>query len=251
MTQEIHCEYFILHCLEENNVEAEAVAKITDIFKNLKERFSCLEENTLDFIISTKKPLEAIQDLQNIHDFVSIIIGTSHHQNAWYMGETATKILVNSTTNVVVVPPQVNVAFPNNISVLIENQEEANIEKLTAFNRYASQYSFFINFVFFAETKEFLEKDKKSLEKHQHFFDANISFSYIIQSKKDLMCFFKSIEETQCDAAVVVWDENSMFLMKYLCPTNVGFPCNPNIPVYFSKKRETIDKLDKIYTPFK
>lgn len=134
---------------------------------------------------------------------------------------------------------------------MIEEYKASNLEKLTALNRFISEYKdTFINFVLFADSKEILEQERKVFGKYNDFFDSSFKFTFIVQDLKKYCIFFKNIEENHGNAAVIAWNENSLFFKYYLNSKSKSFPCSPTFPVYYPKLRESIKNTDLSFTPF-
>ena len=165
------------------------------------------------------------------------MVGTSNQDNAWEMGVTSKSILLTVPATILVIPPGTELVFPNNVSVLIEKKDKTNFERLSAFNNFVAYDNIFINFIFFAKNQKIMEDEKLLLEEYKVFFESNFSFAFIIEAAQTYMNFFKYVEETYCTAAVILWDESSVFY-EFLAENNFALlPCSPKIPVLYIKNK--------------
>lgn len=250
VTQRIFCEYSVLYCLESGISEELAGRKIALLLAEIDTKYGYFANRSLKSIILDEKPSTAIEQLYQIHDYNCIMIGTSNQENSWELGTTSKSILLTIPTSIIVIPPKIELIFPNSISVLIEKKDKANFELLTAFNRFVSFDNIFINFVFFAKNTKIMDDEKALIEKYQRFFESNFTFAFIVEATPTYTNFFKYIEETYCMAAVIPWDENSIFFEALKERNFVNFPCSPKIPVLYSKKKEPIENIERELTPF-
>lgn len=250
ITQRIYCDYTVLYCLDNGLTEEIAQEKFRLLLEKIHEKYSNFANRHLKSIILNEKPVPAIEQLHQVHDYNCIMIGTKNQENAWELGTTSKAILLAISTSIIVIPPKTELVFPTNISVLIENKEISNFERLTAFNRFVSFDNIFINFVFFPKDTKIMDEEKALIEQYQSFFESNFSFAFIVDAAPTYINFFEYIEETYCTSAVITWDENSAFYMPIRESNFVKFPCSPKVPVLYAKKKEPIENVEKELTPF-
>ena len=251
VTQNILCDYTLLYCLKTFD-KAEIISKkIDNILENIKRKHIFFTDKKCNVNISSENLLEAILQFEQEIGINCLMINSSNLLDTHTMDNLAQSILFRVSSNVLVIPPNVALSFPNNIGVLIEEHEVSNLEKLTTLNVFLSAYKdIFINFVLFTDSEEILEQERKVLGEYNNFFDSNFKFTFIVQDLKDYRIFFKNIEENHSNAAVIVWNENSPFFKYYLNDTSKQFPCSPKFPVYYPKLSESIHDIDLAITPF-
>ncbi|CAH0994159.1 hypothetical protein EMA8858_00266 [Emticicia aquatica] len=249
VTQAIYCEYDVLYCLGKNESEESIAGRVEDLHEIIKNKYANLSNEQIKFIFSKELPIDAIRQLNQDNAYNCIMVGASNQEKSWQLGSTSQEILLNISSSILMVPPTVELVMPSNVSILIESQEQSETEKLTAFYRYASNLNIFINFILFAANPDELISNKKTIEQFQSFFDSNFTFSYIVQAPKTFFNFFQFLIETYCNAAVVIWNEQSSFYQAFLEEKPLQFPCNPNIPIFFSKLSEPIENADKSLIP--
>lgn len=237
VTQRLFCKYSVLYCLE-NNVSIEmAHEKMTLLLEKIDKKYSHFANRSIKSVILEEQPLAAMQKLHKTHDYNCIMVGTSNQDNSWEMGAASKAILLNIPATILVIPPKTEFIFPNNISVLIEKKDKASFEVLSAFNRFVAYDNIFINFVLFAENKKIMEDEKKLIEEYQVFFESNFTFTFIVETVQTYINFFRYIEETYCAAAVIPWNESSVFYQSLANTNFVSLPCSPQIPVLYTKRR--------------
>lgn len=251
VTQNILCDYTVLYSLKKNDKAEITSKKIDNILENLKCKYSFCADKKLNVKIASENLLEATLQFEQAVGINCLMINSSNLLDTHMMDNLAQSILFQVPTNVLVIPPNIPLVFPNNVGVLIEEYEPSNLEKLTAANRFISEYKdIFINFVLFTDSKEILDQDRKALGKYNNFFDSNFKFNFIVQDLKDYNIFFKNIEENHVNVAIIVWNENSPFFKHYLHGKSKQFPCSPKFPVYYPKLKESINNIDFAFIPF-
>lgn len=236
VTQRIFCEYTLLHCIESGGSEEIAHQKIALLLQEIDTKYKHFANRSIQSIILAGKPADCIEQLHQIQNYNCVIIGTSNQEHSWKMGAVSQSILLNVSATILVIPPKTEFIFPNNISVLIEKSEQPNFELLSAFNTFVSYDNVFINFVFFVKNTQILEEEKALIEGYQRFFESNFTFAFIVEAVQTYINFFKYIEETYCMAAVISWDESSVFYKSLSENDLAHLPCSPKMPVLFIKK---------------
>ncbi|MER0441923.1 universal stress protein [Emticicia sp. W12TSBA100-4] len=247
VTKRILCEYTLLHYHREKVLDSANVEKVNLLLQKVKNVHNVDVKSVFGQEIATEQISAKITELHSIEHFDTIVIGTSNTPNSWKMGSVSTQILREVPANILVVPPYISLAFPQNISILADTQQKADIEKLTAFNRYISQFSVFINFVFFVDSKEDLEEKQKAMRQYQTFFEANFTFNFILQDVRNLPNFLTKIEETLCESAVIAWNEDFMNVEQ----NSTNFPCSPKISIFYSKSSEPAENAFRLETPLR
>ncbi|WP_305952950.1 universal stress protein [Emticicia oligotrophica] len=247
VTKSILCEYTLLHYHREKILDSKNVEKVNLLLQKVKNVYNVDVKSVFGQEIATEQISAKITELHSIEHFDTIVIGTSNTPNSWKMGSVSTQILRKVPANILVVPPYISLAFPQNISILADTQQKADIEKLTAFNRYISQFSVFINFVFFVDSKEDLEEKQKAMRQYQTFFEANFTFNFILQAVRNLPNFLTKIEETLCESAVIAWNEDFMNVEQ----NSTNFPCSPQISIFYSKSSEPAENAFRLETPLR
>lgn len=236
VTQRIFCEYDVLYCLETGTSKENAQQKMALLIEQIGAKYAHFANHSLKPIIHTEKPAIAIQQLHKTRDYNCVMVGTANQESAWEMGVTSKSILLTVPTTILVIPPRTELVFPNNIGVLIEKKDRTNFERLSAFNNFVAYDNIFINFIFFAKNQKIMEDEKLLIEEYKVFFESNFSFAFIIDAVQTYGNFFKYLEETYCTAAVLPWDESSVF-HKSLAESNfTHFPCSPKMPVLYIKR---------------
>lgn len=247
LTKRILCEYTLLNYHEKKILDPANVEKANLLLQKVKNVLDIDVKCAFEQGITAKQISEKIEELHSIESFDTIVIGTSNTPNSWKMGSVSTEVLRNVTANILVVPPSIPLTFPQNISILADTQQKADIEKLTAFNRYISQFNVFINFVFFVDSKECLKEKQKSMKQYQTFFESNYTFNFILQAARNLVNFLTKIEETLCESAVIAWNEDFMDVEK----NSDLFPCSPKISIFYSKSSEPTENAFQLETPLR
>lgn len=247
VTKRILCEYTLLYCHKEQVLDLADVEKVNLLLQNVKKLHNVDIKSVFGQEVIAEQISDKITELHSIEQFDTIVIGTSNTPNSWKMGSVSTQILRKVAANILVVPPEIQLAFPHNISILADTEQKTDIEKLTAFNRYISQFNVFLNFVFFADSKEDLEEKQKSMRQYQTFFEANFNFNFILQAVRNLPNFLTKIEETLCESAVVAWNEDFMDVEQ----NSTTFPCSPKISIFYSKSSEPTENAFQLETPLR
>jgi nucleotide-binding universal stress UspA family protein len=235
VTQRLTCEYSLVYCLDNGISAAEAQEKIDFLINQINQKYNHYPNHSLKTIISDGSPIEAIKQLNEIHHYNCIMVGSSNLDNSWEMGSNSSAILHKIPAPILVIPPNLTLAIPNNISVLIDYNEKSNLENLSGFNNFVAYDNIFINFIFFAKNNKIIEAEKNTIEKFQSFFESNFTFAFIIEEAQTYQNFFKYLEETYCMASVINWDEKSEFHRALLHKNFAKFPCSPKIPVLYTK----------------
>lgn len=247
VTKRILCEYTLFYCHQSEIIAPEDVKKVNLLLQKVKNVHAVEIKSVFGQATSNEQVSRKINELHGIEKFDTIVIGTSNTPNSWKMGSISTQILRKVAANILVVPPEIQLAFPHNISILADTEQKADIEKLTAFNRYISQFNVFLNFVFFIDSKEDLEKKQKAMRQYQTFFDANFTFNFILQTTRNLSNFLTKIEETLCESAVIAWNEDFMNVEA----KSITFPCSPKISIFYSKNSEPTENAFQLETPLR
>lgn len=247
VTKRILCEYTLLHCHKEKVLDPADAEKVNKLSRKVKNVHDVEIKSIFEHGIVAEQISNKISELHSMESFDTIVIGTSNTEHSWKMGRISTQILRKVAANILVVPPSIQLAFSQNISILADTQQKTDIEKLTAFNRYISQFNVFLNFVFFVESKECLEEKQKAMKQYQSFFEANFTFNFILQATRNLSNFLAKVEETLCESAVIAWNEDFMDVEKNSC----SFPCSPKISIFYSKSSEPTENAFSLETPFR
>lgn len=247
VTKRILCEYTLFYCHQREVIDPEDDKKVNLLLQKVKDVHAVEIKSVFGQATTNEQVSKKINELHGIEKFDTIVIGTSNTQNSWKMGSVSTKILRKVAANILVVPPAVSLVFPDNISILADTQQKTDIEKLTAFNRYISQFNVFLNFVFFVDSKECLEGKQKVMQQYQTFFEANFSFNFILQAARNLSNFLTKIEETLCESAVIAWNEDFVDIES----NNSSFPCSPKISIFYSKISEPTENAFQLETPLR
>jgi nucleotide-binding universal stress UspA family protein len=247
VTKRILCEYTLLHCHKEEVLDLADVEKVNLLLQKVKDAHDVDIKSVFGQEIATEQISDKITELHSIEHFDTIVIGTANTEHSWKMGSVSTQILRKVPANILVVPPTIQLVFPHNISILADTQQKTDIEKLTAFNRYISQFNVFLNFVFFVESKECLEEKQKNMKQYQAFFDANFTFNFILQATRNLSNFLTKIGETLCESAVIAWNEDFMDVEA----NSSSFPCSPKISIFYSKNSEPTENAFQLETPLR
>lgn len=247
VTKRILCEYTLLYCHKEKVLDSADVEKVNLLLQNVKSVYDVDVKSVFVQDIAAEQISDKIAELHSTEHFDTIVIGTSNTEHSWKMGSISTQILRKVPANILVVPPAIHLTFPQNISILADTQQKTDIEKLTAFNRYISQFNVFLNFVFFVNSKECLEEKQKSMKQYQTFFDANFTFNFILQVVRNLPNFLTKVEETLCESAVIAWNEEFMDVEV----NSSSFPCSPKISIFYSKSSEPTENAFQLETPLR
>lgn len=247
VTKRILCEYTLLYCHQREVIAPEDDKKVNLLLQKVKNVHAVEIKSVFGQATTNEQVSKKINELHGIEKFDTIVIGTSNTPNSWKMGSVSTQILRKVAANILVVPPEIQLEFPQNISILADTQQKTDIEKLTAFNRYISHFNVFLNFVFFVDSKERLEEKKKVMQQYQTFFEANFSFNFILQTTRNLSNFLTKIEETLCESAVIAWNEDFMDIES----KNSSFPCSPKISIFYSKSSEPTENAFQLETPLR
>lgn len=247
VTKRILCEYTLVYYHKEEILDPADVEKVNLLLQKVKNVHDVDVKSVFGQEIATEQISDKITELHSIEHFDTIVIGTSNTQNSWKMGSVSTQILRKVPANILVVPPEIPLVFPHNISILADTQQKTDIEKLTAFNRYISQFNVFLNFVFFVDSREDLEEKQKTMKQYQSFFEANFTFNFILQTIKNLPNFLTKVEETMCESAVIAWNEDFMDVEQ----NSSSFPCSPKISIYYSKNSEPTENAFQLETPLR
>lgn len=243
VTQNTLCDYTLLYCLKTFDTR-EITEKLLAVFlENIVRKHSFCVNKKIKIIVSSQNLLEAILKLEQEIGFDCVMLNPSNQPNSHTMDEFAQNILFQVPTTFLIIPSNIELTFPTNIGLLVEGYGQSNLEKLNAFNRFISEHpNVFINFVLFANTQEILDQDRKALSEYQSFFDSNFTFTFIVEDQKGYCIFLKCIEENHGNAAVIAWDENSLFFKHFLNNKQISFPCSPTFPIYYPKKKEPYNK---------
>ncbi|GGD67775.1 hypothetical protein GCM10011514_34830 [Emticicia aquatilis] len=247
VTKRILCEYTLLYCYKEKVLDPTDAEKVNLLLKKVKDVHGVEVKSILEHRISAEQISNKIAELHSIESFDTIVVGTSNTPKSWKMGSVSTQILRKVPAGILVVPPEIQLAFPHNISILADTEQKTDIEKLTAFNRYISQFNVLLNFVFFVDSKECLEEKQKTMKQYQTFFDANFTFNFILQATRNLANFLLKIEETLCESAVIAWNEDFMDVEA----NSNSFPCSPKIAIFYSKNSEPTENAFQLETPLR
>lgn len=247
VTKRILCEYTLLYCHQEEVLDPADVEKMNLFLQKVRNIHDVDVKSVFGQVIAAEQISDKIAELHSIEHFDTIVIGTSNTQNSWKMGSVSTQILRKVPANILVVPLEIPLVFPHNISILADTQQKTDIEKLTAFNRYISQFNVFLNFVFFVDSREDLEEKQKTMKQYQSFFEANFTFNFILQTIKNLPNFLTKVEETMCESAVIAWNEDFMDVEQ----NSSSFPCSPKISIYYSKNSEPTENAFQLETPLR
>ena len=247
VTKRILCEYTLFYCHQREIIDPENAEKVNLLLQKVKEVHNVEIKSVFGQATTNEQVSRKINELHGIEKFDTIVIGTSNNSHSWRMGRISTQILRNVSASMLVVPPEIRLEFPHNISILADTEQKADIEKLTAFNRYISQFNVFLNFVFFVDSKECLEKKQNSMKQYQAFFDANFTFNFILQATRNLTNFLSKIEETMCESAVIAWNEDFMDVEA----DSDSFPCSPKTSIFYSKNSEPTENAFQLETPLR
>ncbi len=247
VTKRILCEYTLFYCHQKEIIDPKDAEKVNLLLQKVKDAHAVEIKSVFGQATTIEQVLRKLNELHGIEKFDTIVIGTSNTPNSWKMGSISTQILRKVSASMLVVPPEIQLEFPHNISILADTEQKADIEKLTAFNRYISQFNVFLNFVFFVHSKECLEEKQKSMKQYQTFFDANFTFNFILQAVRNLPNFLTKIGETLCESAVIAWNEDFMDVEK----NSSSFPCSPKISIFYSKNSEPTENAFQLETPFR
>jgi len=247
VTKRILCEYTLFYCHQGEVIAPEDAEKVNLLLQKVKEAYTVEVKSVFRQATTNEQVSRKINELHGIEKFDTIVIGTSNTPSTWKMGSISTQILREVVANTLVVPPAIHLAFPNNISILADTDKKTDIEKLTAFNRYISQFNVFLNFVFFVDSKECLEEKQKTMKQYQTFFDANFTFNFILQATRNLTNFLSKIEETMCESAVIAWNADFMGVEA----NRNSLPCSPKIAIFYSKNSEPTENAFQLETPLR
>ncbi|MFY7907989.1 MAG: universal stress protein [Emticicia sp.] len=247
VTKRLYCEYTLLHCHQEKVLEPKSAEKLDLLLKKVRSIDHIEVKSITQYVASTSLISNKIEELHRLECFDTIVMGTSNAQSSWKMGSVSTQVLKNVPVSILIVPPQIRLEFPQNISILADTEQKSDLEKLTAFNRYISYFNVFLNFVFFVDSSECIEKKQNIMKKYQGFFDANFTFNFILQATRNLSNFLLKIEDTLCEAAVIPWNEK--FVDEEIIANS--FPCSPKVSIFYSKKSEPTENAFKFEIPFR
>jgi len=232
-TKDLVCEYTLLYCLEKEVSSIVAEEKIAQLLKKVTLQLgSKLDIKTL---IIQDSPLAAIMQLNATEAFNMLAIGTSNQLNSWTMGSISSDILVHYTGTLLAIPPVQDLNFSNNISIFIEKKEKVDFESFNSLNAFVSHFNIFINFVLFVKNAQVLCEEKLLIEEYQDYFDANITFSFVVEQEQTYLNFLKYINDTHCESAVIAWDNNTAVYQSIL--QDEVMYCSPKLPILYTKRR--------------
>lgn len=236
LTRDILTEFTIFHHLDGSISKNEAQEKINQILHQAQNYQNKDIGSTIKIHITTNDLIDELQLLHAKENFGSIAIGTTNNPDSWQMGHVAQAILTNLSAGIITVPPEIHLAFPSNVSILVEKVKKSTFTFLTAFHEFVSHYGIFLNFVLFAKDKQALEEERKLIEEYQDFFDSTISFNFIVEQEQTYLNFLKYIEGIHCESAVMTWQEGTTV---FESARELGIVyCSPRLSILYIKRNE-------------
>ncbi|AFK04061.1 hypothetical protein Emtol_2928 [Emticicia oligotrophica DSM 17448] len=241
LTKDFPCNYTVVHCMKENEDEIALSKKIDEIVRKASYNLSLSVEKKIVKVFSKNNLLATINEIHAQNFQSCVFVGTSNSIESTKMSRLTSQLLLQSDLNLFVIPPDVILSFPTNISILVETTHPESIEKLTGFNRYISHYNAFLNFVIFADNQDDLVHCQCVAKDYKAFFRESYTFTFVAQCDKSYYNFLKYIKETQCESVVIPWSSDSDFFRPFIENEDVKIPFSPKIPIFFSKRREPIE----------
>ncbi|MBA4849134.1 hypothetical protein [Emticicia sp. BO119] len=240
LTRDILSEYTIFHCLEGTIDEKQAREKIDKILVQARNYLNKSVKSSIKIHIAHNDLLEELQLLHAKENFGTVFTGATNKPDSWRLGPNAQAIMMNISAGIVIVPPNVDLSFPSNISILVEKVQKSSFSFLHTFHEFVSHYGIFLNFVLFAKDKQELEEERRLIEEYQDFFDSTITFNFIVEQEQTHINFLRYIEGIHCEAAVMAWHETTT---AFLSAKQTGIIyCSPKLPILYIKKKTIPDK---------
>lgn len=236
LTRDILTEFTIFHHLDGNITEEEAHEKINRIFLQAQPYLNKDIGSSIKIHITANNLLEELQLLHAKENFGTIVIGTTNKPDSWQMGCNAQAILMHIQAGIITVPPGADLAFPGNVSILVEKVKKSSFTFLSAFHEFVSHYGIFLNFVLFAKDKQALNEERKLIEEYQDFFDSAVTFNFIVEKEQTYLNFLKFIEGIHCESTVMAWQEGTT---AYESTRQHGVVyCSPRLPMLYIKRAD-------------
>ncbi|RYU94923.1 universal stress protein [Emticicia agri] len=239
-TRDITCEYTIFHCLDGETTEKQAyefISKILDQACNYRNKAG---KSTIKVHMAHNNLIDELQLLHAKENFGIIVIGSTNTRGSWEMGKNAQAILMNLSAAIIAIPPTIELAFPSNVSILVEKVQKSCFDFFNAFHEFVSHYGMFLNFVLFARDKHELREERKLIEEYQDFFDATITFSFIVEQEQTYLNFLQCIEHIHCDSAVLACYEDTTVYRA--TQQNGTIYCSPKMPILYIKRDSSMSK---------
>lgn len=234
LTRDILSEYTIFHCLDGTIDEKQAHESINKILERASNYLNRGVRSTIKIYIARNNLLEELQLLHAKENFGTIFIGTANRKGSWQMGSNAQAILLNISASIIAVPPDTDLTFPSNVSILVEKLQKSSFTFLHTFHAFVAHYGIFLNFVLFANDKQELEEERKLIEEYQDFFDSTITFNFIVEQEQTHLNFLKYVEGIHCEATAMAWqDDTTAFVSAKQAGTVY---CSPKLPILYIKR---------------